>query len=319
MGVATGVLARGPWNPDQVEVAWRADPFEPSGDATDAADVALDALRARGSPSHDGFAARLVDFETAPDRLSLELQPARWALRLIPDGAARSLSVLCVVRDAADGRWLAGRRAAWLASWAGRWALGAGGSVEVDENPTETMGRELREEWSVEPERLRIEALVLLPSRRACCSSARRGWPTGATVTPDHEHDEFAWWPADVAVAGRGGRAAAAHRGVALQLMRADHLPMRLVTFGRLEVVSFIHSSVYLALLVCAFALGNPEPATFILGLAHGLIWIAMSLVCIAAARVRDHPVLARDDRRRARRSRAVCGHDRVRDREPPA
>ncbi len=23
--------------------------------------------------------------------------------------------------------------------------------------------------------------------------------PEGATVTPDGEHDEFAWWPADVA------------------------------------------------------------------------------------------------------------------------
>jgi hypothetical protein len=64
----------------------------------------------------------------------------------------------------------------------------------------------------------------------------------------------------------------------------------RLVTFGRLEVVSFIHSTVYLALLVCAFALGNPEPATFILGMAHGLIWIGMSLVCIAAARARVIP-----------------------------
>ncbi|HUE26018.1 MAG TPA: hypothetical protein VMP89_04540 [Solirubrobacteraceae bacterium] len=64
----------------------------------------------------------------------------------------------------------------------------------------------------------------------------------------------------------------------------------RIVTFGRLEVVSFIHSAVYLSLLVCAFALGNPEPATFVLGLAHGLIWIGMSLVCIAAARARIIP-----------------------------
>ena len=64
----------------------------------------------------------------------------------------------------------------------------------------------------------------------------------------------------------------------------------RLVTFRRLEAVSFVHSGVYLALLVCAFALGNPEPATFILGLTHGLIWIAMSLVCIAAARARIIP-----------------------------
>ncbi len=65
---------------------------------------------------------------------------------------------------------------------------------------------------------------------------------------------------------------------------------MRLITFTRLEVASFIHSAVYLALLVCAFALGNPEPATFVLGLAHGLLWIAMSLVCIAAARLRIIP-----------------------------
>jgi ADP-ribose pyrophosphatase YjhB (NUDIX family) len=194
VAVSAGVLARGPWEPDQVAVAWRDDPFEPSGEASDAADIALDALRARGSPSHDGLAARLVDFETAPSRLSLQLQPARWALRLIPDGAAGSLAILCAVR-AADGRWLAGRRADWLASWAGRWALGAGGSVEVDENPIDTMSRELDEEWSVEPERLRIEALLELPSEMALLVG--QAWlPDGAPVTPDHEHDEYAWWPA---------------------------------------------------------------------------------------------------------------------------
>jgi hypothetical protein len=65
---------------------------------------------------------------------------------------------------------------------------------------------------------------------------------------------------------------------------------MRLVTFGRLEVVSFIHSAVYLGLLICAFVLGNPEPETFILGMSHGLIWIGMSLVCIVAARARVIP-----------------------------
>jgi hypothetical protein len=65
---------------------------------------------------------------------------------------------------------------------------------------------------------------------------------------------------------------------------------MRAITFGRLEVVSFTHSCVYLALLICAFALGNPEPETFILGLSHGLLWIGMSLVCIAAARARVIP-----------------------------
>ena len=62
------------------------------------------------------------------------------------------------------------------------------------------------------------------------------------------------------------------------------------ITFARLEAVSFTHSLIYVALLLCAFAFGNPEPETFILGLSHGLLWIGMSLVCIAAARARVVP-----------------------------
>jgi hypothetical protein len=62
------------------------------------------------------------------------------------------------------------------------------------------------------------------------------------------------------------------------------------ITFRRLEAVSFTHSAVYLALLACAFIANNPEPATFILGLSHGLLWIGMSLVCIAAARAHVIP-----------------------------
>jgi ADP-ribose pyrophosphatase YjhB (NUDIX family) len=196
MALAPGLLARGPWQPTDVEVTWRRDPFEPEAGATAAADLALQALRDRGSPSHDGLAARLANFDAGNGRLSLELQPARWALRLVPQHAAQSMAILCVVR-AADGRWLAGRRAAWLASWPGRWALGAGGSVEVDENPTHTLSRELREEWSVEAERLSVEALVHLPSEIVLLVGM--AWlPEGASVVPDHEHDEFSWWPDDV-------------------------------------------------------------------------------------------------------------------------
>jgi hypothetical protein len=65
---------------------------------------------------------------------------------------------------------------------------------------------------------------------------------------------------------------------------------VRRISFGGLEAASFVHSAVYLGLLVCAFAAGNPEPETFILGLTHGLLWIGMSLVCIAAARARIVP-----------------------------
>jgi 8-oxo-dGTP diphosphatase len=196
MAPVPGLLARGPWAPSQVEVAWLTEPYEPDAGAVRAADVALAALRERGSPSHDGLAARLAAFDSRADGLSLELQPARWALRLISDHAAQSLSILCVVRSA-DGRWLAGRRASWLASWAGRWALGAGGSVEVGENPVDTMVRELQEEWSVAPTRLTAEALVRLPSEVVLLIGV--AWlEEDASVVPDPEHEEFAWWPSDV-------------------------------------------------------------------------------------------------------------------------
>ena len=59
------------------------------------------------------------------------------------------------------------------------------------------------------------------------------------------------------------------------------------LTFVRLERISFTHSFIYLALLISAFAAGKPEPLTFVLGLTHGLLWIGMSLACIAAARLR--------------------------------
>ena len=189
-------MARGPWDPSRVRASWRTDPFEPALSATAAADEALAQLRRRGSPSHDGLAARLHSFEVGECDLALELQPARWALRLVSDPVAQTLSALCVVRDP-GGRWLAGRRAAWLASWAGRWALGAGGAVEVDENPADTLARELEEEWSVVPERLTVEALIGSPGGMVLLIG--QAWlPEGAQVTPDPEHDEYAWWPADV-------------------------------------------------------------------------------------------------------------------------
>ena len=62
------------------------------------------------------------------------------------------------------------------------------------------------------------------------------------------------------------------------------------LTFRRLEVASFTHSLVFAALLICAFALNKPEPETFVFGLAHGVMWIAMSLACILAARMRLIP-----------------------------
>ncbi len=193
---APEVLARGPWDLGQVKARWRAEHYEPSAEHSAAADAAIASLRERGSPSHDGLAARLVDFTDGPQGIELELQPLRWALRLVAADAFCSVAALCVTR-AADGRWLAGRRATWLSSWAGRWALGAGGAVDLGESPADTLVRELQEEWSASPERVRGEALVLLPHRLVMFVG--QAWlAEGAEVSPDHEHDEYAWWPAEI-------------------------------------------------------------------------------------------------------------------------
>jgi 8-oxo-dGTP diphosphatase len=189
------ILARGPWSLDKVKARWRQEHFEPSAAHIEAADAAIRGLQDRGSPSHDGIAARLLDYRQDRDGIAIELQPLRWALRLVSGDASHSVAALCVTRSA-DGRWLAGRRAAWVSSWAGRWALGAGGAVDLGENPADTLVRELREEWGVSPERARGEALVQLP--HGLVMFVGQAWLAEGdeeTVSPDHEHDAFAWWP----------------------------------------------------------------------------------------------------------------------------
>jgi len=60
----------------------------------------------------------------------------------------------------------------------------------------------------------------------------------------------------------------------------------RLLTFQRLKWASFTHSTVYTVLLVVWLVPGLPGlEATF--GMAHGLGWIAMSLACLVALRLR--------------------------------
>jgi ADP-ribose pyrophosphatase YjhB (NUDIX family) len=196
VALTPGILARGPWELEHVGVRWRDDAYEAPAAALERADAAIGALRDRGSPAHDGVAARLFSFEASDGRLELELEPIRWALRLDRTDASQSVAAQCVVRSS-DGRWLAGRRASWLATWAGRWALGAGGSVEAGENPAETLSRELAEEWSVSANRITAEALVCLPHQLVMLIGL--AWlEDGAEVARDEEHDAHAWWPAAI-------------------------------------------------------------------------------------------------------------------------
>lgn len=194
---SVALLARGPWAPGDVDVRWHQAAYEPPPKLSEAADARVAALTERGSPAHDGMAARMRDYEARAGGLWMELQPARWALRLVDHDACDSLTALCVVRRE-DGRWLAGRRASWLATWAERWALGAGGAVEVGESPVETLTRELDEEWQLRPSKVAVEALVRLPSGLTMLVG-QVSVPSEAAPVPDAEHDEFAWWPPDPA------------------------------------------------------------------------------------------------------------------------
>ncbi len=61
-----------------------------------------------------------------------------------------------------------------------------------------------------------------------------------------------------------------------------------MITFTRLKYLSFAHSAIYLTLLVLAVA---DEPAKTVFGWAHGLGWIAMSLLCVYAVGRRILPM----------------------------
>ncbi|HEV2820925.1 MAG TPA: hypothetical protein VGW11_10495 [Solirubrobacteraceae bacterium] len=62
------------------------------------------------------------------------------------------------------------------------------------------------------------------------------------------------------------------------------------LTFNRLKWGSFVHSVVYVGLLVTAIADVLPEVKT-VLGWAHGVGWIVMTLAALAAVRRRVIPL----------------------------
>ena len=61
-----------------------------------------------------------------------------------------------------------------------------------------------------------------------------------------------------------------------------------MITFTRLKYLSFSHSAVYVTLLVLAVL---NAPAKLYFGWAHGIGWIVISLLCIAAVRRRVIPL----------------------------
>ena len=61
-----------------------------------------------------------------------------------------------------------------------------------------------------------------------------------------------------------------------------------MITFPRLKYLSFAHSTIYLTLLVLAILNAH---AKLYFGWAHGIGWIVISLLCIAAVQRRVIPL----------------------------
>ena len=257
-----GILARGPWAPDDVERALARGAVRAAPAATEAADAALDELRERGSPSHDGLAARLPSLRgrRRPPRARAAADPlgAAAARTATPRRACRR-SASCA-RPTAAG-WPDAARPGWRPGpGAGR--SGPAARSSVGENPADTLVRELREEWSVTPER--IDA-----SRRSCAAPrardvrraglARRG-RRGRARRRARRVRLVAGRPRPLARPGRGAplRGAYGARCSPSDGRREPSAPSRACSPSAAGVDSFTHSFVYMALLICAFVLGKP-------------------------------------------------------------
>src|SRR3712207_1597172 len=66
------VLARGPWPAERVTAVWQESRWEPPAELARSADAAVEELKDRGSPAHDGEAARLADWQVEGNSLRLE-------------------------------------------------------------------------------------------------------------------------------------------------------------------------------------------------------------------------------------------------------
>lgn len=61
----------------------------------------------------------------------------------------------------------------------------------------------------------------------------------------------------------------------------------RLLTIRNFAIFSIVHSVFFTGLMICAFLLAKPQPATFVFGFVHGVMYMVMTAACIVAARLR--------------------------------
>ena len=115
----------------------------------------------------------------------------------------------------------------------------------------------------------------------------------------DHEHDDYAWWPADVGSwpdeADEPLRRMAQLLGVGHPVSTAPTAAPTAarspsLSFTALKRLSFTHSTIYVCLLAVWLIPGLAAGET-VFGFAHGFGWICMVLLILLALRARVVPL----------------------------
>ena len=99
--------------------------------------------------------------------------------------------------------------------------------------------------------------------------------PAGAAVTPDDEHDAYAWWPA-TSTTGPPRRTS---RSRMVACWREPRLPH--------AQAPVVHALDDLRDLLAVWLVPGLHALEFVFGLAHGLGWIVMCVLSLAAVRAR--------------------------------
>lgn len=66
-----------------------------------------------------------------------------------------------------------------------------------------------------------------------------------------------------------------------------DSALARLLSLRNLAALALVHCVLFTGLMFCAFAIGHPQPVTFIFGFTHGVLYVVMSVAVAVAAKLR--------------------------------
>jgi hypothetical protein len=85
----------------------------------------------------------------------------------------------------------------------------------------------------------------------------------------------------------------AAEAGDTVQATQAAEHPLlvRLLSFNHMMVLSIVHSFLFTGLMICAFVLAHPQPATFIFGFTHGVLYMIIAALAALAAKLKTIPL----------------------------